>query len=204
MLSFGIILIIAWCFVVAHGFQSNAHLQGRPWLLRLQEQKDPLSSPPVTTASDPAAPSPQRILGLESLHEFLAYIDEAPKDSLSVVKFYAKTCPLCRKIDVKYKKMALFYQTAPIRFAQVDKRIHPELCNTLGVDRFPFIQIYRNGQCVASHGVDSDRQFGPLVHDTIQNELAMRNSDWDAFLTAFAEPIRQQTETLQRLRDLQG
>ena len=103
---------------------------------------------------------------------------------------------------MKYKKMAHFYQTAPIRFAQVDKAIHADFCTILGVDRFPFIQIYRNGQCVASHGTESDKTFGPIVNDTIQRELLMRSEEWEAFLTTFAETIRQGSEKMQTLRDL--
>lgn len=150
------------------------------------------------TVTAPVAPP--KVLPLKTLDEFLDYLDNAPHDSLSVVKFYAKTCPLCRRIDVKYKKMAHFYQKAPIRFAEIDKAVHPDFCTALGVERFPFIQIYRNGQCVASHGTDSDKTFEPLVNDTVQRELSMSAKDWESFLNTFAEPIRQSTERVEKVR----
>eukprot|EP00977_Amphora_coffeiformis_P028746 scaffold36845_cov168-Amphora_coffeaeformis.AAC.4 len=147
-------------------------------------------------------PNPPKIMGLKTLQDFLDFVDNAPPDSLSVIKFYGKSCPLCKRIEMKYKKMAHFYQKAPIRFAEVEKTVHPDLCSTLGVDRFPYIQIYRISQCVASHGTESDKTFGPIVNDTIQRELMMRPEDWDAFLTAFAEPIRRSTDKLETLRSM--
>ena len=158
----------------------------------------------ATTPSPPPPPPPppHKIISLKSLEDFLDYIDDAPKDSLSVVKYYAKSCPLCRRIEVKYKKMAHFYQKAPIRFAEIEKTAHPDLSTTLGVDRYPFIQIFRNGLVVASHGTESDKTFGPIVNDTIQRELMMGKEDWDAFLTTFAEPIRQISDKVQELRSL--
>lgn len=143
-----------------------------------------------------------RVTGLTSLEDFLEFVDSAPPDSLSVIKFYANSCPLCRRIEMKYKKMAHYYQKAPIRFAEVEKTAHPELFSTLGIERFPFIQIYRNSQCVASHGTESEKTFGPIVNDTIQRELMMRPEDWDSFLTAFAEPIRQSSDKLETLRSI--
>lgn len=156
----------------------------------------------ATTTADVATTTAPRVLPLQSLDDFLDYIDSAPADSLSVIKFYSRSCPLCKRIEMKYKKMAHVYQNAPIRFAQVDKAINADFCTILGIDRFPYIQIYRNGQCVAAHGTDSDKTFGPIVNDTIQRELSMRQDEWDAFLTAFAEPIRQGSERIQNVRDL--
>ena len=161
----------------------------------------------TATADARATDSPTtdpKVLSLQSLDDFLDYVDNAPTDSLSVIKFYSRSCPLCKRIEMKYKKMAHVYQKAPIRFAQVDKAIHADFCTILGIDRFPYIQVYRNGQCVAAHGTDSDKTFGLIVNDTIQRELSMRPEEWDAFLTAFAEPIRRGSERVQKVRDLRN
>ena len=154
------------------------------------------------TVFDIRPTTPPKIIVLNSLQDFLDFVDNAPPDSLSVIKFYGKSCPLCKRIEMKYKKMAHYYQKAPIRFAEVEKTVHPDLCSTLNIDRFPYIQIYRNSQCVASHGTESDKTFGPIVNDTVQRELMMRPEDWDAFLTAFAEPIRRSADKLETLRSM--
>lgn len=161
------------------------------------DEESPSSAASSSLGSASVVP---RIQNLKSLDEFLNYIDSAPQDSLAVVKFYAKSCPLCKKIELKYKKMARFYQTAPIQFAEMEKTAHPGLFVTLGVETYPYIQIYRNGQCVAAHGTESDKMFEPIVNDTIQRELTMSPEDWNAFLTTFAAPIRASTEKLNSLR----
>lgn len=206
-----LLLISAFLSSVACGFRALPITSDRRPSTLHRQATALLSSPPPSFGGEElqgnvatTAPPAPRVLSLKSLDEFLEYVDQAPQDSLSVIKFYSKSCPLCKRIELKYKKMAHVYQKAPIRFAEVDKAIHPDLCNTLGVDRFPFIQIYRNGQCVASHGTESDKTFGPIVNDTIQRELCMRNEEWEAFLTSFAEPIRQGAEKIQKLRDLRG
>mmetsp|Transcript_36510 Transcript_36510/g.105171 ORF Transcript_36510/g.105171 Transcript_36510/m.105171 type:complete len:225 (+) Transcript_36510:45-719(+) len=163
------------------------------------EEKE-ISSSATSSGSNGSTSVVPRIQNLKSLEEFLNYIDSAPQDSLAVVKFYAKSCPLCKKIELKYKKMARFYQTAPIQFAEIEKTVHPDLFVTLGVETYPFIQIYRNGQCVAAHGTESDKMFEPIVNDTIQRELTMTAEDWNTFLTTFEIPIRASTEKLNSLR----
>lgn len=151
------------------------------------------------TASPPRRPGQVQLL--KSVDSFLDFIEGAPRDSLVVIKYFGESCPLCRKIEMKYKKMARFYSKAPIQFGEVGRRgAHHDLFSTLGIDYFPHIQIYRNGKCVAAHGTESDKMFEPVVHDTIQRELSMTQADWESFLTAFAEPIRQSTEKLEQVR----
>ena len=160
---------------------------------------------PETTAAVPSPPPVQvRIDSLPSLDGFLQYIDEAPRDSLVVVKFYGKSCPLCKRVALKYKKLARYYSTAPMQFAEIDKTAHPGLFETLQVTTFPYLQIYRNGHCVASHGTQTAQMFERIINDSIHRFLSMTPEQWDSFLTAFAEPIRQSTENLQRLRSMRS
>jgi len=160
----------------------------------------------TTTTTIDTNPGPIRgkVHRLMSLKEFFSCIDTAPMNSLVVIKFFGRSCPLCRKIQMRYKKMAYYYgSVAPIQFVEIEQRIYPQLCKVLGIDTYPHIQIYRNGQCVASHGTESDTAFEPIVKDTIERELLMTTDDWDAFLTAFAIPIGQMTMKLNQLRQQQ-
>jgi len=149
-------------------------------------------------------PPKTKIDSLTSIGTFLDYIDNAPKDSLVAIKFYGKSCPLCKRVALKYKKMANFYSKANIQFAEVEKTVHPNLFNTLQVTTFPYLQIYRNGQCIASHGTESAQRFESIVNDTIQQFLLMQTNEWDSFLSAFAMPIQKSTENLQTARDMRN
>jgi len=166
-----------------------------------------VSSVLANNVVDQAQPQPPKtkIDSLTSLDTFLDYIDNAPRDSLVAVKFYGKSCPLCKRVALKYKKMAKIYSQAPIAFAEIEKTVHPNLFDTLQVTTFPYLQIYRNGQCIASHGTESAPRFESIVHDTIQQFLRMQaNDDWDSFLSAFAGLIQKSTENLQTARDMRA
>lgn len=156
--------------------------------------------PGTDASTTTTAPSSGKVQRLHSLSDFLDFIDSAPTDTLVVIKFFGNSCPLCRKIEMKYKKMARDYKS--IAFAEIEKTAHPDLCKILGIEALPFIQIYRNGQCVASHGTESDKTFEPIVKDTINRELAMTPEDWNSFLTTFAGPIQASADKLDYLRYL--
>jgi len=148
---------------------------------------------------------PHIIETLDSVSDFFNYLDHAPKDSLSVVEFYGKNCPLCKRVALKYKKIANTYSKRiddPVRFAQMEHPANKPVMDVLGIRTFPFLHVYRNGQCVAAHGTESDATFEGIVKDTIQRELDMTKEDWNAFLTAFAGPIQQGTDRLDQLRGL--
>jgi thiol-disulfide isomerase/thioredoxin len=148
------------------------------------------------------APSTKWIQSLTSLDAFCDYVNDAPVDSLVAVKFYGKSCPLCKRVALKYKKIARFYAKAPIRFAEIEKTVHSQLFDTLEITTFPYLQIYRNGQCIASHGTESETMFERIVNDTIQNFLMMQSDHWESFLTSFAEPIGKATDNYKTVRAL--
>lgn len=158
-------------------------------------------SPGTATTVDVPFKKVQR---LKSLDAFVELIDQAPKDTLVAVKFYGKSCPLCQRVALKYQKMARYYSLADIQFAEIEKTVHPQLFDTLQITTFPYLQIYRNGQCIASHGTESATMFERIVHDTIQQFLSMSPTHWQSFLTNFQVPIDKATNhfvTMRTIRD---
>ena len=148
------------------------------------------------------------ISSLTSLDDYFNLIENTPKDSLVVVKYYAKVCPLCRRVAPKYKKMARMYQQQqqPIHFCEIEKSVCPTLFDTMQVTTFPFIQVFRNGLCIASHGTQSLSTFEPIVKDTVQHFLNMNQNEqhWNAFLTTFQEPIAKATSNLDTMKEKAG
>ncbi|KAL7562853.1 hypothetical protein ACA910_002470 [Epithemia clementina (nom. ined.)] len=161
--------------------------------------------PPPSSQQQSTSPAPtKKVDRLTSLEAFCDYIDNAPKDSLVAVKFFGKSCPLCKRVALKYKRMAQFYAMAPIQFAEIEKTVNPQLFDSLEITTFPYLQLYRNGQCIASHGTQSESMFERIVHDTIQHFLLMQGDHWESFLTSFAEPIGKATRNYQTMRQVQN
>jgi hypothetical protein len=98
--------------------------------------------------------------------------------------------------------MAKHYATAPIQFSEIEKTVHPTLFDTLQITTFPYLQIYRNGRCIASHATVSESVFERIVSDTVQQFLGMSEPQWESFLTDFAEPIDNATRNYESMRDL--
>jgi thiol-disulfide isomerase/thioredoxin len=204
------ITVFASPFLLATAFLSNhgVHFRSRsaafnPLLMETHTSVRSGSSSVVDSpkSTDPSPPV-KKVDSLTSLEAFCDYIDNAPKDSLVAVKFYGKSCPLCKRVALKYKKMARFYANAPIQFAEIEKTAHPQLFDTLEITTFPYLQLFRNGQCIASHGTESESMFERIVHDTIQNFLMMQPQHWESFLTSFAEPIRKATRNYETMREI--
>lgn len=73
----------------------------------------------------------------------------------------------------------------------------------MGVTRFPFIQIFRNGERVASFGTGPAHNFQKIVGDTM-DELLYRTTqeDWEKKRRKFALELQQSKDQLKELRSL--
>jgi hypothetical protein len=89
-----------------------------------------------------------------------------------------------------------------ICFANVEVTGNPKLCTTVGVSRFPFIQIYRNGERVASFGTGPAHNFQKIVGDTVDQLLHTSPEQWEDRRRTFASEINHSLENLKELRSL--
>lgn len=80
---------------------------------------------------------------------------------------------------------------------------NPKLCETVGVSRFPFIQIYRNGERVASFGTGPAHNFQKIVGDTIDQLLYHTSQEeWEMKRRKYESEIQQSRDELRELRSL--
>jgi hypothetical protein len=107
-------------------------------------------------------------------------------------------------VILKYKKMAHRLASTdtpvPIKFISVETTANPKIIEKLGVKKFPFLQIYRNGECVASFGTGPAHNFQSIVGDTIEQKLKMSVEDWEAFRKEFQSEIANSIDNLEFLR----
>jgi len=82
--------------------------------------------------------------------DLLDQIDTAPPNDLTVVLFFAHYCKTCQRAIVPFKQLANDSEPS-VRFVRFEtSSLSPKQFFSLGIDRVPFLQIYRNGICVAS------------------------------------------------------
>lgn len=141
-----------------------------------------------------------------SVLDFLNFIENAEENELVVVKYHAKWCKICARANVKYKQTAIKYTSpdtqhpVPVKFVSVESSENMEVIKQFGIKRFPFIQIYRNMECVASFGTGPAYNFKKVVESTVDEKLNTPVSEWDAFRNEFKNEISQGLQNLDFLR----
>ncbi|MGK3739789.1 MAG: hypothetical protein ACI90V_006636 [Bacillariaceae sp.] len=85
--------------------------------------------------------------------DLLNNIDNAQSNDLTVVLFFSFYCRTCHRANIPFKQLA--YSSSPdINFIRFETSVlTPKQFRSLGIDRVPYIQIYRNKICVASFTV---------------------------------------------------
>jgi len=151
---------------------------------------------------DPNGP----VFAVHSIGEFLNSVENTEENELVVVKFHAKWCKVCARAILKYKKMALKYSSTdtqtpvPIKFVSVESSTNMPIIEQLGVKKFPYIQIYRNRECVASFGTGPAHNFQRMVGSTVEQKLNTPVSEWEAFRSEFKNEISEGLQNLELLR----
>jgi thiol-disulfide isomerase/thioredoxin len=148
---------------------------------------------------------------VRTIHELLEVMDDddgssSVDDQLVLIKYYAYYCKVCQRAGVQLKKVAMEYPD--IKFAKVHSLIFPDTAKTLrslGVTKFPFLQVYRQGKCVASFS-SGGGGGGPFLHcfankvrDTLDACRQRTQQEWDEFETEFSKEI---DDNLRARRDL--
>lgn len=146
------------------------------------------------------------VTAVHSIGDFLDLVENTEENELVVVKYHAKWCKVCARATLKYKKMALKYAQpsvetpVPISFISVESTDNMKIIEQLGIKKFPFIQIYRNKECVAAFGTGPAHNFQRMVGSTVEQKLETTVEEWDAFRSEFKSQISSGLENLELLR----
>lgn len=90
--------------------------------------------------------------------------------------------------------------SVPVSFISVEITSNNEICSTLGIKKFPFVQFYRNSECVASFGIGPAHNFQPAVGGTLDEKLSYSESQWEEFRSEFKSEIAEGLKSLESLR----
>ena len=114
------------------------------------------------------------------------------ESDMTLVLFHAHYCKICQRATMQLTKAAREYPT--VNFAKVEAKVIPEPAadnlRTLGVSKFPFVQIYRRGDCVASFSTGPTHMFMRKVRGTLDLCLERDDECWNGFSTEFATEIQ--------------
>ncbi|GKY97993.1 hypothetical protein MPSEU_000757400 [Mayamaea pseudoterrestris] len=156
-----------------------------PQFAMLGDDESEWYSPSTASAAIPKPPMVSvprhascRIRDLDGRADYDDFVSSPNDDRLSVILFHASWCKTCLKILQQYKKMATqvadhvdiesndVIRQGSLRLAQLEYSKHTELCQELGIVKLPTIQLYRNGEQLASFSCGANK-FG-RVREIIQ------------------------------------
>ena len=133
-------------------------------------------------------------------------------------RFHATYCKICQRVILKFKKLAKSYHTRLqnqvnddgessndkiISFAEVEVSSNDSLAKTLGILKTPYLQIYRNSECVASFATGPAHAFQRVVGETIQSKWNMSNEEWENFRNEYQKEITNGLMQLDQLKQEQ-
>ena len=160
----------------------------------MQSMTPPNAASTRTAAARPKSP----VVTAESVDDILSIMDgtisqEAPPASgLTLVLFHAHYCKICQRATMQLGKASKEYPT--VQFAKIEARTIPEPSadnlRQLGVSKFPFLQIFRHGDCVASFSTGPSHMFMRKVRGTLDLCLDRDEDCWKEFCDEFASEIR--------------
>eukprot|EP00586_Coscinodiscus_wailesii_P023152 CAMPEP_0172505256 /NCGR_PEP_ID=MMETSP1066-20121228/184893_1 /TAXON_ID=671091 /ORGANISM="Coscinodiscus wailesii, Strain CCMP2513" /LENGTH=237 /DNA_ID=CAMNT_0013281793 /DNA_START=225 /DNA_END=938 /DNA_ORIENTATION=+ len=155
---------------------------------------------------------------------------EEKTKQLCVIKYHSKFCNLCRRVDLKYRKLALQfgdvvstadYHNNPsdtiddnendsddivtvgkVKFGNVELTTNRQLCDSLEIPKYPYVEMYEDGRLVASFATGPVYHFGVVVRDNIVKRLGLegeerereKNSDEQMMI------VKERRELLARLK----
>ena len=155
--------------------------------------------PPQTTTSKatPKRTAKSPVTTVESAEELATLMDctiaDNNSDQLTLILFHAHYCKICQRATMQLTKAAREYPN--VNFAKVESKVVPEPqadnLRALGITKFPFVQIFRHGDCVASFSTGPTHMFLRSVRGTLDLCLQRDNQAWSDFAIEFEEYIRE-------------
>jgi len=145
--------------------------------------------------------------------DLLNVIDNARSNDLTIVLFFSFYCRTCHRASIPFKKMAYEYSststpTDGMSFVRFETSVlTPKQFRFLGLDRVPYIQIYRNQICVSSFKVISGSVRNAqmmLQPRLLENISVCRNrsvAGWSSFRDKYDKEIERNKAARQKLRE---
>jgi len=172
---------------------------------------DTVTAMPTKSTSSSRSTAPLQVQTIETPLAFLDRLDDqaatATNDAQSqqskfvVVEYFASYCKLCQRAGMIFKKIAMENSAKPVSFHKLEaSRLPSDTLRTLGVTKFPYIQIFYRGDCVASFSTGASHVFGPRVRDTIDLCLARSDEEWQDFGRDFGKEIQENRDARRRVQ----
>jgi hypothetical protein len=140
---------------------------------------------------------PTPVTTFTSITECLDSIDNAPPNEFMVLLYFAHYCRMCHQANIPFKKLA--YANPDVRFTRLETSVlTSKQIQSLGISRVPFVQIFRNGVCVASFS--TKWRLESVLRETLSVCQQRSLGDWQSFCNQYNHDIQLNKMARARLR----
>lgn len=156
----------------------------------------PISSGLVTTGN---------IQTLASETQLLNAIDRTEGGPMAVVMFHSHFVPACSKSQHAYRRIAESSMGSDtLFFARIEVSVLSEVfLQALDIKKYPHIQIYKDGKCVASFSIPQIYVFRLKVRNAIDEAKRRQPNDWEIFHRQYADEIAKNHNAIKTIRSEQ-
>lgn len=122
--------------------------------------------------------SPANIEKLSGFSELGSVLNDIPQNELTVVFYHANYCKICQRAQIKYKKLASMASEKAQFTSMEASKIPAADLKSLGINRFPWIQIWRNRQCVSALAPGASYSSIPRVMESLEKCRDRSRTEW--------------------------
>ncbi|KAG7354216.1 thioredoxin [Nitzschia inconspicua] len=163
-----------------------------------------IPEPATSTTIGSQQQQKQQVHSITSMQELISVMNgqrNLHDDQLTVIKFYADYCKLCQRAGIQMKRLVTEFPTVDFTKIEQNTLTAPaaDTLRALGVTKFPWVQIYRHGNCVASFSTGPSHMFMKRVRDTVTMCLERSPEAWQEFEQEFASNMAENAATRQKL-----
>ena len=124
---------------------------------------------------------PVKLVEISNRQQFDSFVKD---HEIAVVKMGATWCPPCKKLSPELEKMAGYFQTENVAFADIDVDKFDEIAREMKVGTIPFTAVYYNGNLMQSFVGYEPGSIASLVESFCQKEASANNAPEAAKETA--------------------
>lgn len=136
---------------------------------------------------------PVKLVEINNRQQFDSFVKD---HEIAVVKMGATWCPPCQKLGPELEKMAGYFQTENVAFADIDVDKFDEVAREMKVGTIPFTAVYYNGNLMQSFVGYEPGSIASLVESFCQKEVAVKKAPEDAKEAKDAKTTAETKETV--------
>ncbi|MBQ5367241.1 MAG: thioredoxin family protein [Thermoguttaceae bacterium] len=136
---------------------------------------------------------PVKLVEISNRQQFDSFVKD---HEIAVVKMGATWCPPCKKLSPELEKMAGYFQTENVAFADIDVDKFDEIAREMKVGTIPFTAVYYNGNLMQSFVGYEPGSIASLVESFCQKEVSVKKAPEDAKEAKDAKTTAETKETV--------